>query len=242
METLSPLRRLYLGYLSRAYALMNGLNRRSFLGVRLKSLARWLPILLFLFGWWRNWPAGALALLLLLVVWINYSLWRARRDNYMRFVPAGGPLPQDNGLVSLPPNQKVPVRATGLFSVSGRENNLLLAPATYWRVPLGEHVLMVEEQPGKYLYQFFGARNLQNIQPGWLLYGAKPIESLAVSFLAQWGPEYTRFGQVYETGDTSDLPSPKRVTVYLSTDDDEIRRSIWQTIVHDARQARLEAG
>lgn len=242
MDTLPSWRRLYLSYLSRAYALMNALNRRSFLGLRLKSLARWVPIFFFLIGWWRNWAAGVLALLLLLIVWVNYSLWRAKRDNYMRFVPAGAPLPEEAKLTPLPPNHKVPVRATGLFSISGRENNLLLAPANYWRVPLGEHVLMVEELPGKYLYQFFGARNLQNIQPGWLLYGAKPIESLAITFLAQWGPEYTRFGQVYETGDNSDLPPPKRITVYLSADDETIRRSIWQTIVHDARQARLQAG
>ena len=242
MEKLSPWRRLFLSYLSRAYALMNALNRRSFLGIRLKTLARWIPILLFLIGWWRNWSAALLVLLLLLIVWVNYSLWRAKRDNYMRFVPAGDPLPENADLTALPPNQKVPVRATGLFSVSGRENNLLLAPANYWRVPLGEHVIMVEEQPGKFLYQFFGAKNLQNIQPGLLLYGAKPIETLAVSFLAQWGPEYTRFGQVYETGDNSDLPPAKRVTIYLSTADETVRRSIWQTIVHDARQARLEAG
>ena len=241
MENVSPWRRPYLGYLSRAYALMNALNRRSFLGIRLKSLARWLPIFLFLVAWWRNWPAPLLVMLLVFIVWVNYSLWRAKRDNYMRFVPTGDPLPEGDN-PALPPNQKVPVRATGLFSVSGRENNLLLAPATYWRVPLGEHVVMVEEEPGKYLYQFFGARNLQTIQPGWLLFGAKPIESLAISFLGQWGPEYTRFGQVYETGDNSDLPPPKRLTVYLSTPDETIRRSIWQTIVHDARQARLEAG
>lgn len=240
MENVPFWRRLYLGYLSRAYALMNALNQRSFLGIRLKSLARWVPILLFLFGWWRNWPAAVLALLSLLIIWVNYSLWRAKRDNYMRFVPGGDSLPEEADLTSLPPNQKVPVRATGLFSVSGRENNLLLAPASYWRVPLGDHVVMVEEQPGKYLYQFFGAKSLQNIQPGWLLFGAKPIETLAVSFLAQWGPDYTRFGQVYETGDNSDLPSPKRVTVYLSTADETIRRSIWQTIVYDARQARME--
>lgn len=242
MDNVPLWRRLYLGYLSRAYALMNALTRRSFVGIRLKTVARWVPIVLFLIGWWRNWPTPLLTLLLLLVVWVNYSLWRAKRDNYMRFVPAGEALPEENGATFLLPNQKVPVQATGLFSVSGRENTLLLAPATYWCVPLGDHVVMAEEQPGKYLYQFFGAKNLQSIQSGWLLYGSKPVETLAVSFLAQWGPEYTRFGQVYETGDNSDLPPPKRLTVYLSTDDETIRRRIWQTIVHDARQARLESG
>lgn len=242
MDRLSPFRRVYLGYLSRSYALMHTLRHRTFMGVTLSTLARWLPILILLVGWIRFWPPILLAALIVFILWINYSLWRAKRDNYTRFVPEGEPLLTTESLMPLPPNQKVSVSATGLFSVSGRENNLLLSPATYWRVPLGEHVVMVEEQPGKFLYQFFNARNLQTIQPGWLLFGSRPIKSLAVSFLAQWGPEYTRFGQVYETGDDSDLPPARRVTVYLSTVDEETRRSVWHTIVSDARHARLDAG
>lgn len=240
MDSLSPARRAYYNYLSRAYSVMYALNQRSFLGIRLSSLARWLPVFLFLIGLIQNWPRPWLFILLALTVWVNYSLWRARRDNYNRFVPDGSFIAKgmDNAR-PLPPNEKLTVQATGLFSVSGREAKLLLCPADYWRVPLGEHIVMAEERPGKFLYQFFNAQSLQTIQPGWLLFGAQPVESLAITFLARWGPEYTRFGQVYEGGNDDDLPPPKQVTLYLSPADEEIRRTIWHTIVSDARQARL---
>jgi hypothetical protein len=239
MDTLSPFHRLYYGYLSRMYALLYWLNRRSLLGVRLSALARWLPILILFFGWLRRWPAPVLIALLVVIVWINYSLWRAKRDNYNRFVPSGQSVMDAGDLHPLPPNQKVAIQATGLFSVSGRDSNLLLRPAQYWRVPLGEHVVMAEEKPGKYLYQFFSANNLQDIRPGWLLFGARPIESLAVTFLSRWGPEYTKFGQAHEDGQEDSSP-PKRVTVYLSIPDAESRRAVWHTVVSDARRARLE--
>jgi hypothetical protein len=242
MSSFSPLRRVYLAYLSRVYALMYTLSRRSVLGFRLATLARWLPILLLLIGWSRRWPAWSLVVLLLFALWINFSLWRARRDHHIRFVPEGEALLDATNLSPLPPNHKIAVRATGLFSVSGHEDHLLLRPAQYWRVPLGEHVVMAEERPGKYLYQFFNAASLQAIQPGLLLFGRNPTESLAVTFLASWGPDYTKFGQIYEDGDNSGLPPPRRVTVYLSAADEAQRRAIWHTIVADARQSRLDAG
>lgn len=241
MDSLPPLKRAYYSYLSRAYALMFDLSRRSILGISLISLVRWMPIFILLWGWLRRWPGPVLAALLLSIIWLNYSLWRAKRDNFNRFVPAAASLLEAVELEPLPPNQKVALQATGLFSVSGRESVLLLRPAEYWRVPLGEHVIMVEEKPGKFLYQFFNAHNLQNVRPGWLLFGPQPIDSLAVTFLARWGPEYTRFGQLYEDGSDAGLPPPKSVTIYLSTPDPDTRRVIWQTIVSDARLSRLSA-
>lgn len=242
MESLSPLRRAYFSYLSRAYAVMYKLHYQSVLGIRLLTIARWLPILVLVTGWIQRWPLPVLILLLLLILWLNYSLWRAKRDNFNRFVADHESLAESIQSEPLPANQKISVTATGTFSVSGRDNSLLLHPATYWRVPLGEHVVMVEESPGKYLYQFFSGKSLQTIRPGWLLFGHRPIESLAVTFLARWGPEYTKFGQVYEDGDDSDLPPAKRVTIYLSSDDPATRQAILDTIVSDARQARLDAG
>jgi hypothetical protein len=237
MDALSPLHRAYYAYLSRMYALAHGLYRRSFLGIRLGALARWLPIVALLVGWGMAWPPGVMIALLLVTLWINYSLWRAKRDNYNRFVPnraAGDNTPEP---ATLPPNERVSLLATGLFSVSGRESRLLLRPAQYWRVPLGDHIVMAEEEPGKFLYQFFDARSLQELREGLLLFGPRPRATLAVSFLARWGPEFTRFGQEHETGH-DDLPPPRRVTVYLSAEDDATRRLVRDTIVSDARRAR----
>lgn len=241
MNSVSPLRRAYYSYLSRTYALMYALSRRSVLGVRLIILVRWVPILALAWGWVRGWPILTMGLLLTVILWINYSLWQAKRNNYNRFVPDGNAIPESFEATPIAPNQKVAIQASGLFSVSGRENVLLLRPADYWRVPLGEHIIMVEEAPGKFLYQFFSSRSLQTVQSGWLLFGRHPIETLAVSFLARWGPEYTRFGQVYEDGNEANLPPPKRVTIYLSTTNPEARKAVWQTIVSEARRARQDA-
>ncbi|HRO24925.1 MAG TPA: hypothetical protein PLR07_11600, partial [Promineifilum sp.] len=60
MESLSPLRRAYYNYLSRAYAMMYRLHKRSLLGIRLVSIARWLPILVLIIGWRQRWPLPAL--------------------------------------------------------------------------------------------------------------------------------------------------------------------------------------
>lgn len=239
MDSWSPLRRVYFSYLSRAYAVMYTIYTRSFLGFRLSTLARWVPVVVLLIAWVARWPIPVIILLALLVVWINYSLWKANRDNFNRFVPDTSSRIESDGLQPLAANQSVSIRATGLFSVSGRDRKLLLSPASYWRVPLGEHVIMAEEMPGKFLYQFFRAETLQMIQPGWLLFGPQPLETLAITFLGRWGPEYTRFGQLYEDGDSSRLPPPKRVTVYLSSADAQTRLVVWQTIVNDARQTRL---
>lgn len=181
---MNALRRLTYAYLSRMYALMYFLSRRPFL----IALVRWLPLLALFIGWLRGWPPAALLAVALVAVWINYSLWRARRDNYNRFVPHARPLGDAPAEPPLPPNTRLEVLATGLFSVSGRESRLLLRPAKYWHVPLGDHIIMAEEEPGKYLYQFFSAATLQELREGLLLYGAQPTPALAVSFLARWGP------------------------------------------------------
>ena len=237
MDVLSPLHRAYFAYLSRMYALAYRMNQRSLLGIRLSAAARWLPIVALFVGWVMAWPPVVMIVLLVVALWINYSLWRARRDNYNRFVPnraTGDDAPEQT---TLPPNERLPIQATGLFSVSGRESRLLLRPAKYWYVPLGDHIIMAEEEPGKFLYQFFDARSLQELREGLLLFGPHPRATLAVSFLARWGPEFTRFGQQHDT-DPVDLPPPRRVTVYLSAEDDAVRHLIRDTIVSDARMAR----
>jgi hypothetical protein len=240
MDAFTPIQRVTYAYLSRMYALAYGLNGRSLLGVRLGSWLRWLPVIGLLIGWARQWPPAVMVALVLVAVWLNYSLWRARRDNYNRFVPNRAAGADTIEPTPLPPNERLSILATGLFSVSGRESRLLLRPAQYWRVPLGDHIIMAEEEPGKYLYQFFDARSLQELREGLLLYGPHPRATLAVSFLARWGPEYTRFGQQHEA-DHDDGPPPRRVTVYLSTEDDATRRRVRDTIVHDARRARSAA-
>lgn len=242
MEALSPLQRLSYGYLSRMNAFAYAAANRSLLGMR---LSRWLMLglaALLLAGWVRQWPVVVLAALLLVLIWLAFSFWRARRSNYIRFVAAADALPSDDltgSAGTLAPNQRVPLQATGVFSVSSRDVAVLQKPGHYWQVPLGDHIVMVEERPGKFAYQFFNAANLQGARRGWLLFGPRPLECLAVSFMSAWGPEYTKFQQ-YDDGKPSPTP-PKARTIYLGFESGESLQAVWRTIVADVRRARAAA-
>lgn len=239
MHTLPPLRRVYYSYLSRMYALARAANTRYFLGITLRGWITLIGLTILSLGLIRNWPLWALGLIVVVLVWLLLSMYLARRANYKRFVPDETSLMSIESPVMLEPNQKIDVEATGSFSVSGYDDNVLHSPAKYWRVPLGDHIVMVETKPGKFLYQFFAANTLQSVRNGWLVSGSQPREALAITFLSKWGPEYTKF-QVYDDGQESALAA-KAVTIYLSFHNSEDRDAVWQTLVGDARQAREAA-
>ncbi|MEZ4518440.1 MAG: hypothetical protein R3C44_17020 [Chloroflexota bacterium] len=208
----------------------------TFLGMKVRNWLILVGLVLLGVAWVRQWPNWAILIIALLLIWLVLSFWLAGRSNYIRFVPNGDSMMAASDLNSLSPNEKVPAQATGSFSVSGYNNNVLFQPANYWQVPLGDHIVMVEQKPGKFLYQFFSADTLQSVAGGWLLYGAEPQEALAISFLSKWGPEYTKF-QVYEDGEESPVPA-KLTTIYLTFESESQRDRVWQTIVADARRAR----
>lgn len=238
MDKLSLFRQLQYSYLGRLYSLTFWATTHRFLGLYFSFLLKWLPVAFLFYAWVERASAWVLLALLIITLWTHLTFWQARRANYNRFVAEETPLINTAELRPLPANKHVKTQATGLFSVTGRENNVLLKPAKYWQVPLGEHIIMVEERPEKYLYQFFNALTLQEVHQGWLIFGPRPLATLAISFLSRWGPAYTNF-QVYELGDRSGPPSRKQ-TVYLTFENEADRRAVWHTIVHDARQARQQ--
>ncbi len=239
MNDPSGLRRLYYAYLSRMYAFAYFARERRFLGIRLSTWLWLIPLAVLIYGWWQNWPAMALFPFIVFILWLAGSFWAARRANYMRFVANGVPLMAASSLSPLSSEQEVELFATGAFGLSSRQNNVLLQPATYWRVPLGEHVIMVQEQPGRFLYQFFDATTLQTVSEGWLLFGSEPRDALAVEFLANWGPAFTKFA-LYEDGKEANSSTGSQ-TVYLTFNSEADRRAVWHTIVSDARDARSAA-
>lgn len=236
MDSLSPLRRAYYTYLARMYAFTYTAAHRKVLGLTVRGWLITLGLAFLLVGWWQRWSALVLAMMGLLLVWLIGSFWAARRANYTRFVVDGMDPMATTDVEMLSPNEKVPAHATGAFSVSGYGNTVLFRPSHYWQVPLGDHIVMVEDRPNKFLYQFFSAATLQSVATGWLLYGGEPQEALAISFLSKWGPEYTKF-QAYDDGQESPLP-PKPVTIYLTFAAEADRDRVWQTIVADARRVR----
>lgn len=226
-------------YLSRMYLLTYASQRRSFLGITLVNWAKYLPLVLLLVGWMRHWPWWALVLLAFLAVWIHGSYWAAKRAGYIRFLPdEAATLPAESAIPPLQIDEHISLRATGHFSVQDLESYLLLSPAQYWQVAMGDHIVMVEHEPGRFLYQFFGATNLLDVQPGWLLFGTQPKRSLAVTFHVHWGPGIVEQSVLYYIKEDAPPPKIPPRTIYLTVGSEEAEQQIWQAIVLSARAAR----
>ncbi|MCA9961725.1 MAG: hypothetical protein KC443_21950 [Anaerolineales bacterium] len=244
MDHFSPWQQLYFNYLGRVYALTFWAKMRNFLGMRVRS---WVILLSAALGLYLATRPGTFLLVILGILipaFFIFSFWRAQKAGYNKFVPdAQDALPETEALRPLLPNERVKLRATGVFSLVNREDFVLFRrPSEYWHVPLGEHIVMVEQLPGHFLYQFFNATTLQKVQNGWLIFGAKPQRALAVTFLVSFGPEYNDPTLFYFVGKGDGAAAPKPRTIYFSFDSEEAHHAVWHTIIADARSARLQAG
>lgn len=241
MDNFSPSQKLYYRFLGQLYALTFWVRWRRFLDIRLQDWITWLSVAAILLTWMTE---MAWSWRLLTLGWgglIQVAFRTARRAGFNRFVPdQDDALPPATSIQPLPDNQRVGVRATGVFSLSQREDFVLLRqPAEYWRVPLGEHIVMVEQAPGRFLYQFFNAQTLQAVKNGWLIFGTQPQRALAISFLVTFGPEHNDSTLYYFVGGGQGTPPPRPRTIYFSFADEATHRLVWQSIIQDARQARL---
>lgn len=238
MQELSFLRRSIYSLLGAVFYATYATDNRTFLGLSIGWIIRrllFVPVIVGLLGRWGSWTWILLAVALL----GSFLYWYAARAGYSLFVtrksePA---MPIDKEVRSLSPNQKIALQATGLFSVRDREGFVLLQPAHYWQVPLGDHVVMVEFERGSYLYQFFDAVSLQQVQPGWLVFGRELHSVLAITFRTKWAPQFAQFEIRYYVQDEVEPEAPLR-TIYFSFDDDADRLAVWHNIVQDARRVR----
>lgn len=237
MDSLSFPKRIYYTYLAWVYVITHWTTTHHFIGI---SLGGWWKLLwwgLLLVSWWRGWATAVAITIGSILAYTHFVYWRARRNGYSKFVPANAPLPPDSDLSPLPIETKVSLQATGVFSTAHVETHVLLQPADYWQTPLQEHAVMVEYEPARYLYQFFDAHTLQEIQQGMLLLGRTPLPTLAIRFLVTWQPqEQTIKLYLNEQYEEPEYGPPR--TVYFSFTDEADRQSVLHTIVHSARQAR----
>jgi hypothetical protein len=216
----------------RVNAFLYQTQRRTFLGFSLAGWLKNLPLLLLLIAWLLEEPTPVLLLALALALMMRLLYASAERAGFVTFVP-------DTGLSLAekvkPPadNRQIKVCATGTFAVHEREAYLLLRPATYWRMPLGEHVIMVEERPGRFLYQFLRAETVERLRPGRLLFGSQPQIALAIQFLSAWGPDAATPGKAYFVGGDGE-PAPVKRTVYLTFANEEERQAVWRNLLRDA--------
>jgi hypothetical protein len=99
---------------------------------------------------------------------------------------------------------------------------------------------MVEERPGRFLYQFFRGETLLAVRPGYFLFGAQPRPALALDFLSQWGPDMATGDTQYYVGGNSAGRQPKR-TIYFTFDHAADRRLVWRNLLWDMAAVAGEA-
>ena len=214
------------------YTFLYWSSGRRLLGFSFRSWLMLLPLILAFAGLLRGWPRPVILGLLIFTALLFVLVLVAARSGYKRFVPDDSMALDDEYVV--PRNERrISLHATGIFSLHNREDYVLARPAEYWRVPLGQHVFMVQERPGRFLYQIINPRDIEGVQPGYLLYGRTPQKALALSFLATWGPQFVYQPSYTYTGQEEDPPPIVGVarTVYLTFASDADRYTVWKSLL-----------
>jgi hypothetical protein len=194
-----------------------------------QPLARWLGLgLLGVAGWsvYRWWPfAWQVALLVgLFVGYVVVMVWAARR-RYVHFEP--GPSPDGPDAAPLRPEELVPVRASGWFTVEGRERYFVDVEAAVETMETREHIVIGRIQPKRFLllgrwpggdtgwwYMFFRPSTIREVRAGRLTFGARSRRALRVVH----------------------APDADRVlTLYLAFDDAVALVRVWEDLLVDSR-------
>lgn len=236
MDYFPPWQRRFYTVLGQHYYWTHRLRHRHFLGF---TWYGWLVLLFFslllgalLLGWgWRGLLSIAAAAAL-----AQAAFWHGQRAGYHKFLPdEHEALPATADLHPLPDEQRVTLWATGVFSLVDREAYVLLRrPSQYWRVPVGDHILMVEQYPQHYLYQMFNAETLQSIRRGWFIFGRQPHRALAITFLVTFGPGLDDPTLRYFVGGgVGSGTALKPRTIYLSFQEEAVYQAVWHTILQD---------
>jgi len=197
------------------------------------SLLGWITAILFFSGLYLWLRTGMVAwfvvfLVILLVVRIAYRL--AKRVGFIVFIIQTDDQPHPV-LEPLKDDLKYAMRASGTFSVTGREEYMFRRPTMLWRVPFGDHALMVERPSGRYLYQFIERGFIQRVRLGCLVYGSQVNPALEIDFRTTWGPVAgeTDF-KWFAPGDGSQ-PKRLRRKLYLGFENVNDRDAIWQSLL-----------
>jgi hypothetical protein len=213
------------------YALLYHTEQKRLLGFAVAGWLKNLPWLFASFAWPFGldlvWIVAGIALAIIL----RFLYWRGKRAGYIRFVSE-----EDRqlspGTDSSVVNQKVPVRASGTFSVKSWEKYVRQYPAEYWRVGMGDHALMVNYSSGLFLYQFIQPSGLETVIPGKLCTGRKSEPTLEITYLSNWGPESTEISFNFFARENSSTPAKSRRKIYLAFDSLEQRGRVWKSLTN----------
>jgi hypothetical protein len=196
-------------------------------------LARWFGLLLLVVAGWalfRWWPvAWQSALLVALFAGYLLVLFWAARSGYVRFHPDSSledPPQTANSLPPLRPEELVPVRASGWFTVMDQEAYFVDVDASFESVATREHIVMGRIERTRFLllgrwpnrdtgwwYIFFQPSTIHQIRAGRLTFGARSHRALRIEVVP--GPDV-------------------RHTIYLAFDDAAALRRVWDDLLLDA--------
>lgn len=197
------------------------------------SLARWIGFLLVIAGTAalvQGWPSPWLAVALagLLLVQILLLAWAGRRG-YVHFEAAsqakGRPL-DETGASPLRPEEMVPMRASGWFSVEGKRQYYVDLEADFETVGTREHIVLARVHPSRFLllgrwpafelgwwYMFFQPNMIKEITLGHLVHGPHPQQALRIAYSAD---------------------EEKQETIHLAFHDTATLHRVWDDLIQDA--------
>jgi hypothetical protein len=209
------------------------LRRHLWAGV---PLASWLGFFLFMaavvaviVGWPRPWLAVVLGLLLL--GYLAVHIWASRRK-YLRFEaapraaallgsePSGPPLSPDN---------LVPMRASGWFTVEGQDQYYIDLEADFQTVRTREHIVLARVQDSR----FFLVGQWPKYELGWWYMFFQPSMMREVSV----GQLHTRAHPQLALRIVHQVEDDEPQTIYLAFPDQAALRQVWDDLFHDAPPA-----
>jgi len=179
-----------------AYAL-----QRSKAGpLRLHVLAALLGVVGAAYVAFRSWLYGfslqRVLLVLLCLLWSALLLWVHRR-RYLVFRPRPSAISATTP--GLRPEQKLRLRGSGIFEVSGMRRYLVEVPAVFWTTRLAEHVVAAHVRAFNLLgvgvpsaergwwYVFIEPQRVRRIEPGEICFGAECRLAVRVDYPAGKG-------------------------------------------------------
>ncbi len=196
-------------------------------------LSRWLGILLLaaalgslLVSWLRPWAAVLIGMLYL--GYILILAWSSRREyiDYESLSSVEALRPDAAAEPPLRPEELVPVRASGWFSVEGRDRYYMDLEADFETVATREHILLGRVRPSQFLrigrwsvdelgwwYVFFQPAMISEMDVGLLYFGAEAQQVLRLTY----------------------APDAKtKKTIFLAFGTDVVLRRVWADLLLDA--------